>query len=175
MGLSLKSGLATIVAVLGLVFGTGCAATQRTVAFNEADFAKSAAGGSDVLDGSLSFHYLSVPGILERGNVVYLTPVTPYTAEWYHREVLDGQRLEPPDPRLKKYIRETNVALNGDYHFENLAAGEYYLTGTMRLHSLMQPNQLVYSDVHASVTLKEPKVYRVAPATSPIRAGDMHL
>jgi hypothetical protein len=66
------------------------------------------------------------------GNQVTLTPVTPFTAEWYRRAVIGGENLAGVSAdvaaRFQKYERRTVADGSGNFEFRNIPAGEYYVT-----------------------------------------------
>jgi hypothetical protein len=164
MGHSIRVG------VLGcwIAIACGCAATKRTQPFVEQDFARFAKGGRNALQGSITLQDMntSIKGILDTGNTVELTPDTPYTTEWYDKQVLGGQNLEPADPRLKQYQRTANVAQNGDYQFDGLAPGNYYLTGSIRYCDPFRPSLVLEYDLHSQIKLDPPGRSGASPSTA---------
>lgn len=58
---------------------------------------------------------------------VYLSPVTSYSREWYRRTVLRGDSLSNFDPRARSFITRTVAGTDGDFYFDHLPAGEYYV------------------------------------------------
>jgi hypothetical protein len=62
------------------------------------------------------------------GNKVYLHPVTTFSTEWYTRQAVGGELLEPTqDPIAARNNRVTTADGNGNFRFEGLPAGEYYV------------------------------------------------
>ncbi|KLJ02849.1 hypothetical protein [Luteimonas sp. FCS-9] len=62
------------------------------------------------------------------GSEVALNPVTSYSTFWYENSYLVNRALSPADPRLPKYIITTQADGSGNFRFENVPAGAYYLT-----------------------------------------------
>ena len=60
------------------------------------------------------------------GATVFMNPVTTYSTEWYERNVIDREELEPSDRRSSTYHRITKADENGHFRFEGLPAGDYY-------------------------------------------------
>ena len=69
------------------------------------------------------------------GTVITLLPVTAYTREMVNRELGDGEHLAASDPRLKKYVRRTRTDAEGNFVFERVPAGEYFVTGQVKGNS----------------------------------------
>jgi hypothetical protein len=132
----------------------GCASQKRTQTFNEADLAPYAVEGINTLSGRISASYMNINGVIDANNTVCLTPNTPYTREWYQKEIIEGYHLGPPDPRLAKYQKTAPVDRYGDYRFEKLPEGDYFVTGSIRMSSPLDPNRLIVQDVHLETSLR---------------------
>jgi len=112
-----------LVALLSL---TGCIQVyQRQARFNEAEFAPFTKTGSASLSGQAFLKTVSGDVKYGAGNLVYLIPVTKYTQEWYQVGLLQGQPMSDADPRLPKYLRNTQADGEGRFKFSNLPGGEY--------------------------------------------------
>lgn len=61
------------------------------------------------------------------GRYVILNPVTSYSTDFYNKTVLNGLKLPDPDPRIFKYIKTTRADGFGNFEFENIAPGKYYI------------------------------------------------
>ena len=62
------------------------------------------------------------------GNPVFLNPVTSFSTEWYTRQIVGGERLEETkDPIAVRNSRQTTADGNGNFRFEGLPAGSYYV------------------------------------------------
>ena len=63
---------------------------------------------------------------------MYLKPATTYSTEWFRREVVDGKTLSPPDARATPFGRSTKANENGEFCFDDLPSGHYYLAACTR-------------------------------------------
>lgn len=61
------------------------------------------------------------------GREVVLVPVTAYSTEWYDRLVVKYENLTEADDRAKSNSRTVQANGDGDFEFDGLPAGEYYL------------------------------------------------
>ncbi len=61
------------------------------------------------------------------GERVLLNPVTTYSNQWYSLSYIGHNQLEPPDPRINKYIRSTTADPQGKFTFRNVPPGDYYI------------------------------------------------
>ena len=62
------------------------------------------------------------------GNEVMLNPVTAYSNQWYQIAYLQNTPLSEPDPQYENHIITTVADTDGKFAFNNVPAGEYYLT-----------------------------------------------
>ncbi|WP_211826751.1 carboxypeptidase regulatory-like domain-containing protein [Kistimonas asteriae] len=62
------------------------------------------------------------------GNEVMLNPVTAYSNQWYQIAYIQNTPLSEPDPQYNNYIITTTADADGKFAFNNVPAGEYYLT-----------------------------------------------
>ena len=60
---------------------------------------------------------------------VPLLPVTPYTKEMVEREIGNGENLASSDPGLGQYVRLITTDAGGNFVFDHVPAGEYYVCG----------------------------------------------
>lgn len=69
------------------------------------------------------------------GSDVWLNPVTSYSTHWFENDYSKpGTRLMPPDTRQDAYIPETQADGHGNFRFENVPPGDYYLTSEVVWH-----------------------------------------
>jgi len=107
----------------------------RRVRFDESEFAAYRGTGSGTVTGLLAVR--SSNGAEHVGNFggsvagvhVTLIPVTGYTKEMVEREIGDGENLGPSDPRFEKYVRITMTDGNGSFAFNQIPAGDYFVSG----------------------------------------------
>lgn len=65
------------------------------------------------------------------GSVVFLSPVTTYSLDWYNRSYLGGVQLSEPDPRLHDYTSRTTADGFGRFKFKNVPAGEFFVSSSV--------------------------------------------
>ena len=63
---------------------------------------------------------------------VYLNPVTTYSQDWYDKAYVLGYTLKKPDDRLYKYLRFTSSDKDGNFSFDLVPSGSYYLVGLFK-------------------------------------------
>jgi hypothetical protein len=124
--------LAAAFAFSALLF-TSCAwwfPVAHRVPFDEAEFAGYGAAGSGTVEGRIAVKGED-DGELHVGGDAYLTllPVTSYTTEMVEREIGNGEMLGPSDARLRKYLRAATADDQGNFVFNHVPPGDYYLTG----------------------------------------------
>jgi hypothetical protein len=98
------------------------------VPFNEAEFAPYNAPGTGRVVGVMSATDEGQT-YLAGGSPVTLLPATSYTQEMVDRETGDGVTLLPSDPRLKKYLHLTRTDSSGNFSFQGIPTGEYFVAG----------------------------------------------
>lgn len=62
------------------------------------------------------------------GSEVVLNPVTSYSTFWYTNGYLGNRNIGEPDPRQDKYIPVVQADGHGNFKFERVPPGDYYLT-----------------------------------------------
>jgi len=119
-----RLSLAGLIAVFA-----GCTESRQTP-FNEAEFSGTTGPGTGVVTGRayVLFEDGNAP---IKGDTVLLAPVTNYTTEAIQREYVKGQKLEPADPRLTKYVRAANTDADGNFVIRDITPGEYYVAGEL--------------------------------------------
>jgi hypothetical protein len=112
-----------------IFFISACASIpqHRLNAFNEADFLPTAGIGDSKIIGQAFLKTKGGDVKYGAGNEVVLVPVTPYTQETHERAIIRGERLEQHDQRYLKYRRTTRADGQGNFEFNNIPAGDYYL------------------------------------------------
>ena len=119
-----------VVALAGLWLSS-CATTalQRQALFNEAEFASYRRPGSGVVTGQLAVAGGNGSVHVGMKDHVALFPVTAYTREIVDREIGNGEYLQASDPRFLKYVQTATTDPQGNFTFNHLAAGEYFVLG----------------------------------------------
>jgi hypothetical protein len=113
----------------------------RRVPFNESDFAAYGLPGSARVSGRLVV--TDAQGDIHPGNqcIVALLPVTAYTKEAVQREVIGAEHMVSPDPRFAKYRRSAKCDEAGNFRFDGVPAGEYFLISLAEWNELFDnPN-----------------------------------
>jgi hypothetical protein len=99
----------------------------RQLAFDSTEYVPYARPGTGRVSGQILFRTETDEVKPGAGKQVVLVPVTTYSTEWWQREVVGGQRLQPPESRAAPFERAASADRQGRFHFEDLPAGEYYL------------------------------------------------
>jgi hypothetical protein len=143
---------------------------SRHVVFNEAEFARSRGSGSGAVRGHAFLANFSDGAEFPVANTkIELFPVTSYTTETIQRKYANGVYLAPADPRYAKYVRVSRTDGNGNFRFENLPAGRYYVGAKFSVTSMesvgddgdTQP-ELHYRRLYADVAVQSGRTATVA-------------
>ena len=87
------------------------------------------------------------------GKLIFMNPVTTYSTEWWERNVMCRVELEPTKDQRGRYYHWITIADGfGQFRFENLPAGEYYLGSRV-----IEGEQFAY----ARVTLAEGETAKI--------------
>ena len=110
---------------------SSCATTvlPRQAAFDDAEFAHYRRPGSGSVSGQLVVTSGNGSTQIGVNNHVALFPVTAYSKEIVEREVGNGEYLQASDPRFLQYARTTTTDATGNFGFNHLAPGEYFVLG----------------------------------------------
>ena len=112
------------------LFSCALVGAPRRVVFNEGEFAHYRGSGSSTVAGQLVVTGEHDGAIhVGNGNYVTLLPVTSYTKEMVDREIGDGEPLASSDPRLQQFVRLTKTDGAGNFVFDHIPAGEYFVAG----------------------------------------------
>lgn len=135
---------------------------QRQAQFIEAEYAFAAGKGTGRLTGQAFTKTRGGDVKFAAGNPVYLNPVTSYSTEWFELNIKQGIMLTPPDPRNEKYRRTTTADGSGNFEFEGLPAGDYYVASGI-FWEVPGPNGLsrTGSSVGEKVTIKDGETTKV--------------
>jgi hypothetical protein len=121
------SRLAPLIAAAALL--CSCA-EQRTVAFEEAAFVHYGTSGSGTVTGT-AFLAIAEGNVITAGDSkseVKLMPANAYTDEIVTKHYQTNERIEPADPRFKKYVRRTHPDGAGHFAFYHVPPGVYYVS-----------------------------------------------
>lgn len=121
-------------AVLITAFMTGCAtmAVVQRPDFDPAEYAGlDERTGTGIVSGQVFLRTRGGEVRYGAGSEVILNPVTSYSRFWYEVGHVQRKQISPPDPRLDRYLITTQADGNGNFRFENVPAGDYYLTSSV--------------------------------------------
>ncbi|MDT8335883.1 MAG: hypothetical protein RQ753_09300 [Desulfurivibrionaceae bacterium] len=119
-----------LLSLLTVVLLVGCA-TQR-MPFPEDKYASLGLDGDKTVKGRIFLIDHLEEKQIGSGVDVSLEPFTAYCNQWYDVVYINGGKLDEPDPGYYKYVKRTKADENGNFTFENVAAGEYLLNATMK-------------------------------------------
>lgn len=86
---------------------------------------------------------------------IALQPFTSYSQDWYNNGFLSTKIIAPSDPRLEQYIYKTQADENGNFHFNNLPAGKYYISTKISWYTVSESENIV-SQNEAVMHLAQP-------------------
>jgi hypothetical protein len=103
----------------------------KRIAFPADEYARLKTTGNSTVKGTISVTYNGqrLPG---RQTRLYLNPVTSYSNQWYRESYLGGHKMGKSDPRLFNYLKFTASNGAGQFAFYGVAAGKYYVVGTVK-------------------------------------------
>jgi len=119
----------TIIYAILATLLVGCVATipqKRSATFNPAEYEPYLKKGSAIITGQAFMKTRGGDVKYGAGNLVYLSPRTTYSDEFYQRVILQGGNLQKADDRVMLYIRTTQADGSGSFEFKDVPAGEYY-------------------------------------------------
>lgn len=116
---------------------SGCAVTQPQplvprVPFPVAEYEALPKTGTGSVTGQAFLRTVGGDVKYGAGSDVYLQPVTAYTKQWYEVNILGGRQLENPDPRATLGQLSTQADGNGNFTFNNVPPGNYFLSSAVR-------------------------------------------
>lgn len=145
-----------IVPLLVVLLSCATPSPQITAQFKEEEFLPFARVGDSTIQGKVRDG---------AGSTVYLIPVTSYTREVWQAS-LQGKK-PAKDPQMAKYTRTIVTDQDGNFIFQNIPAGEYYLEcsisrevatgayGTSRVSSIARAQVKIEPGETITVTLTE--------------------
>lgn len=105
-------------------------AQPRTAKFIDSEYAPYAQKGDAQIEGNICASFAK--GVPCPQNVsVFVNPVTTYSTEWWNKHWTGRTALDKGDPRAMKYNVRVNAEKDGDFEFDDLAAGSYYVGADM--------------------------------------------
>ena len=124
-----KMKKAILLYVVGIILlGTGCQSTRRLNMYCPELYEQYNKTGTESIIGQAFMRKMQGDVVYGAGSTISLMPVTAYTTEIMNKEIRGGLILTPPrSPALS--ILTTQADGEGNFKFENLAAGDYYVYG----------------------------------------------
>jgi hypothetical protein len=144
----MRSILPILVSALAL---SGCQSTSQSVAvatvspFNPAEAAFIKKPGAATISGHAFWRDDNGGTVNAAGKTIRLVPATAYARQRF-ATLYRGQRSIPasqiqqttPDPQYAEYTHTTRAESSGRFEFENVAAGEYFVTAQVRYRDKSQ-------------------------------------
>jgi hypothetical protein len=133
----MSRGCALVIVLLVLaLFLIQCAGPKASVyhrqaAFVEEEYAPYVHPGASTIIGQALVETEDGEVKYGAGSAVYLNPVTTYSTEWFNVGILQGKAMSKPDERVWPYHRSVTTDEKGNFEFNDLAPGEYYLATTI--------------------------------------------
>lgn len=115
--------------LLALLLFTGCA-TQR-IPFNESEFSDLTIKGDKTVTGQVFLVDQLEEKQIGSNTEVTLQPVTSYSTQWYEVSYLGNRTLKKADPRYNQYVLRTMTNPEGNFTFNGVSPGKYYLSGVV--------------------------------------------
>ncbi len=126
----MKHLAAALIPVFAVALFLCSCAQQRTVPFEEASFVPYAGSGSGTVTGT-AFLRIANENTRTAGDcksVVKLMPANAYTDEIVVKHYQTNMKIEPADPRFRKYVRRTDPDAAGRFAFYHVPPGVYYVS-----------------------------------------------
>lgn len=110
---------------------TACASGPEVIQripFNSAEFASLPTRGSATVKGQAYIKTSAGELYYPRGEQARLNPVTSYSKQWYEVNYLANKNIADADPRYLEYVYKAGFDHEGNFQFNNIPAGSYYLS-----------------------------------------------
>ncbi len=120
----------SLISIFAVALFLGACAQRRTVPFEEAAFVPYAGSGSGTVVGT-AFLRISKDNTITAGeskSVVKLMPANAYTDEIVTKHYQTNLKIEPADPRFRKYVRRATPDDAGRFAFHHVPPGVYYVS-----------------------------------------------
>ncbi|KAF2391548.1 hypothetical protein [Pseudomonas frederiksbergensis] len=110
----------------------GCTAPQKVVEapYSSTEYAVLKTEGTATVQGQIFMKTRGGDVKYGAGSTIFFAPVTSYNLTRF-QAVQARQQLKEPDPRAQPYNRTTVADGSGNFSFENVAAGEYLIFGSV--------------------------------------------
>lgn len=125
-----------VLAIFVAVLAAGCITTTTVerIPFPVAEYEALLKTGTGKVTGQAFLRTQGGDVITAAGSEVILNPVTSYSNQWYaayQANVLNRLNttiLSEPDPRILRYFLQTTADASGQFEFNNVPPGDYYVT-----------------------------------------------
>jgi hypothetical protein len=143
----------------------------RHVPFNESEFAGYGSPGTGSVSGQL---VVNIDGTvcIGNGDTITLVPVTSYTQEMVDRELGQGALLTAADPRLKRYVKKTTGDSHGNFAFQQVPAGRYFVAGLAGYNDISNEDNFVYQWGCERITVGQGQNVRIQVTHNPAKSKD---
>ena len=136
---------------LALLLLAGCA-TKR-IPFQESEYAGLTLTGSSTVTGQIFLVDQLESKQVGGGSEVTLEPVTSYSDQWYEIAYLNNRSLTKPDPRYRNYVIKSKADDEGNFSFNNVGPGRYYLSGLVYWHATNCSGEVLKMKVPVAVKI----------------------
>jgi len=154
-----------IILVIPIFLITGCAGslarpTQRQAQFILEEYMPYKNSGTATIKGQAFLRQRGGNVVTAAGATIYLNPATSYSREYFDLQVMRGVHLSEVDKRMLEYERTTIGDANGNFEFNSLPAGEYYIATTITWYV---PGQYIHEggNVGIKVGVKDGEIKKV--------------
>ena len=126
----------------------------RKAQYVEAQYAPYAQPGKAKIQGKACFELNDGSQKCIPGLDVYINPVTDYSNEWYERGWAGTEYLEVADARVIPFNKTVKTDAKGNFTFDNLAPGSYYVVTQLCLPTAQDAKTCEYRRYASKVTMK---------------------
>ena len=102
--------------------------TVPRITFPMSEYNRLNKNGTGVVKGKIRVLKKNGEQEIAASSAIYLNPVTSYSEQWYEEGYVKGVKLSPADGRLFQYMRFTSSDKDGNYRFDQVPQGQYFIT-----------------------------------------------
>ena len=114
----------------GAIWSIPSAPIQR-ISFPEKEYTELKTNGNAKITGQVFAKTRGGDVKFGAGNTVMLNPVTSYSNQWYKEVYMLRNNISEGDIRQQQYIRKTIANGHGNFTFNNIPVGDYYLVSVI--------------------------------------------
>ncbi|WP_081253157.1 hypothetical protein [Pseudomonas yamanorum] len=121
--------LKIIALMIGLALISGCANQQPVprIPFPSAEYEALPTTGTGTIEGQAFLKTVGGDVKYGAGSEVYLVPITSYSEQWYDVSYRQQKPFAVSDPRQAKFVRMVRADGNGNFKFEEVPPGKYFI------------------------------------------------